>query len=194
MTNRKLPRARVAGLGKGIAAMCCVAIVLVAPRARAQDPVFRSTVSVAAGSTLPVGARPPFDDIGSSYLAAISVGDDFSTIGFALGYSVFGASPLEDRGAGVSQFELRADCAPFSPGTWSPYLRIGGGAYNVDLDRSIKDSTSRRVGIATGFGVRWAPRWHTAVTLVASYHNVPSRGASSRQWAALTFELLRWMD
>lgn len=193
MTNRRLPRARVAGTRAGIAMLCFAAMSLVAPRAHAQDPEFRSTVSVAAGPTFPVGARPPFDDPGSTYLAAISVGDDFSTVGFALGYSIFGAGPLEDRGASVSQFELRADCVPFR-GTWSPYLRLGAGAYNVDLDRSIKDSTSRRVGIATGIGVRWAPRWHTAVTLVASYHNVPSRGTSTRQWAGLTLELLRWMD
>ena len=194
MTNPILPCPRVAGRSAGIGVLCLVAMALAASHAQAQDPVFRSTVSIAAGPTIPVGARHPFDDLGSTYLAAISVGDDFSSVGFALGYSLFGAGPLADRGASVSQFELRADCVPFTPRTWSPYLRLGAGAYNVDLDRSIKDSTARRVGIATGFGVRWAPRWHTAVTLVASYHNVPSRGASTRQWAALTFELLRWMD
>ncbi len=193
MTNRVLPR-HVAGLAAGIVLMCGTAMVLIAPRARAQDPEFRSNVSIAGGPIFPVGARPPFDELGSTYMAAISVGDDFSTVGFALGYSVFGASPLADRGTSVSQFELRADCVPFSPDTWSPYLRLGAGAYNVDLDRSIKDSTSRRVGIATGVGVRWAPRWHTAMTLVASYHNVPSRGTSTRQWIGLTLELLRWMD
>ncbi len=194
MTNRVLPHVRVADPPAAMAVLCLAVIALLATRAHAQDPAFRSTVSVAAGPTVSVGARPPFDDAGSTYIAAISVGDDFSTVGFSLGYSVFGAGPFEDRGASVSQFELRADCIPFAPRTWSPYLRLGGGAYGVDTDRSLNTSTSRSVGIATGVGVRWAPRWHSSLTLVASYHNVPSRGTTTRQWIGLTLELGRWMD
>lgn len=194
MTNRVLQRARVVAPCAAMAVACIAAIALLAPRAHAQDPEFRSTVSVAAGPTFPVGARHPFDDPGSTYVATISVGDDFSTVGFSLGYSVFGAGLFEDRGASISQFELRADCVPFAPRTWSPYLRLGGGAYGIDTDRSINTSTSRSVGVATGVGVRWVPRWHSAVTLVASYHNVPSRGTTTRQWIGLTLELTRWMD
>ena len=187
MTNRVLQRA-------AMVVLCIAAGAPFASRAHAQDPAFRSTVSVAAGPTFSVGARPPFDDTGSTYTAAISVGDDFSTVGFSLGYSVFGAGLFEDRGASVSQFELRADYVPFAPRTWSPYLRLGGGAYGVDTDRSLNTSTSRSVGVAAGVGVRWAPRWHSAVTLVASYHNVPARGTTTRQWVGLTLELARWMD
>ena len=174
----------------GMVAMCVVALALLAPRAYAQDPAFRSTLSVAMGPTRPISARPPFDDAGNAYSAAIAVGDDFSTVGFALGYTVFGASLFERQGAVVSQFELRADCAPLAPESISPYFRLGAGAYGLDAG----GSTARRVGIATGAGIRWSPRWHSAVTLVATYHNVPARATTTRQWVSLTLELMRWMD
>ena len=85
MTNRVLQRARVVAPCAAMAVACIAAIALLAPRAHAQDPEFRSTVSVAAGPTFPVGARHPFDDPGSTYVATISVGDDFSTVGFSDG-------------------------------------------------------------------------------------------------------------
>ena len=194
MTTRVFLRSRVVGLRAGLPVLCSAALALLAPRAYAQDAEFRSTLTIAAGPTLPTGARHPFDNTGSMYFAAVAVGDDFSTVGLSLGYSVFGAGPFEDRGASVTQFELRADCAPLAPHKISPYVRLGAGAYGVDPDRSKFGPTSRLVGIATGVGIRWSPRWRWAATLVASYHFVPSRSTPTRHWAGLTLELMRWMD
>jgi len=193
MTIRPGARRCIVGPCATIPMLCIAALALLAPRVHAE--VFRSTLGIAAGPTFPVGSRHPIDDGGSTYFGIIAVGDEFSTMGISLGYTVFGGGPFEDRGASVSQFELLADCAPFAPNTYSPYLRIGAGAYNVDGDRSSGDDvTARRFGFTTGVGMRWAPRWDSAVTLVASYHNLPSRGDATHQWVAVTLEVLRWMD
>jgi hypothetical protein len=165
---------------------------LVATPAQAQlDPIFRTRFGGSLGVSAPITGIGAEKEGGTYFEGQIGVGDDPVVVGLVIGYTTFGGVPMDEEIADATQFELRSDWCPTAPASLAPVYQVGLGLYRLVRPGETSDF---RFGMRGGLGVRWAPDWHTHLSLIVAYHFVPDLYAHTRQWVTVGVELMRWTD
>lgn len=174
----------------GVAAVLVATSVTVSQvQAQVMQQARAVTFGLGAGATLPVGDLGDF--FGTGWHAQASLGFNAAGLGLRLD-GMYHSLPEEGHDhdmrvlAGVLNANFR-----FSPGAAvQPYVSVGAGIYNLNLDEDDPDEgfDTTRFGINGGAGLRFQLAG-MATFLEARYHNIFTEG-SSTQLIPVTFGIM----